>query len=40
MNEEFRLTNELDKTFLRNKNIESKKIIFHNRYGITLVAVV
>lgn len=36
--EKLMLTNEWDKTFPISKKINHKKIIFHNRYGITLAA--
>ncbi len=31
------LENNWDKTFAKNENVDHKKIVFHNRYGITLV---
>lgn len=36
--EKLNLCKEWDKTFPQNKNVEHKKVTFHNRYGITLVA--
>ena len=36
--EKLNLTNEWDKTFPKSDKINHKKILFHNRYGITLVA--
>lgn len=36
--EEIKINNEWDKVFPINENVEHKKITFHNRYGITLVA--
>lgn len=33
-----KLSNAWDKTFAENKNVNHHKVIFHNRYGITLVA--
>lgn len=36
--EKLNLTKTWDKTFKRNKNVDHKKITFHNRYGITLAA--
>ncbi len=38
MNEQLKLTNEWDKTFPKSEKVTSKKVTFHNRYGITLVA--
>ena len=38
MKEELNLVNEWDKTFLKSDKVNHKKVIFHNRYGITLVA--
>lgn len=38
MNEQMNLTQEWDKTFPLSDNVEHRKITFHNRYGITLVA--
>ena len=32
------LSEKWDKVFPENKNVNHRKIIFHNRYGITLVA--
>ena len=37
-NKELTLTEEWDKTFPKNNKVNHKKITFHNRYGITLVA--
>ena len=36
--EKLNLTKTWDKTFKRNKNVDHKKVTFHNRYGITLAA--
>ena len=36
--EPLELTQEWDKTFPQSDKVEHKKITFHNRYGITLVA--
>lgn len=38
MNEKLNLTSEWDKTFQQSDKVTHKKITFHNRYGITLVA--
>ena len=38
MNEKLRLTETWDKTFPKSKNVDHKKVTFHNRYGISLVA--
>ncbi len=38
MNENIKLTQEWDKTFPQNENVNHRKVTFHNRYGITLVA--
>lgn len=38
MKERLKITEEWDKTFPRSEKVESKKVTFHNRYGITLVA--
>ena len=38
MNEALELVTEWDKTFPKNEKVESRKVTFHNRYGITLVA--
>ncbi|MGM9658252.1 MAG: alpha/beta hydrolase [Eubacteriales bacterium] len=35
---ELKLTREWDKTFPKSKNVNHRKITFHNRYGITLAA--
>lgn len=35
---ELKLTNEWDKTFEKSEKVNHRKITFHNRYGITLVA--
>lgn len=32
------ITQEWDKVFPKNEDVDHKKISFHNRYGITLVA--
>lgn len=37
-NKEIKLTNEWDKTFPKSERVNQRKITFHNRYGITLVA--
>ncbi|MDE5791939.1 MAG: alpha/beta hydrolase, partial [Oscillospiraceae bacterium] len=37
-NENLVLTEEWDKTFLKSDKINHRKVKFHNRYGITLVA--
>lgn len=37
-NKEIKLTNEWDKTFPKSEKVNQRKITFHNRYGITLVA--
>lgn len=36
--EELKLVSDWDKTFAKSEKIENKKVIFHNRYGITLAA--
>ena len=38
MKEELNLVNEWDKTFPKSDKVNHKKVTFHNRYGITLVA--
>lgn len=38
MEKELNLVSEWDKTFKKSDKVNHKKIIFHNRYGITLVA--
>ena len=38
MNEALELVTEWDKTFPKCEKVESRKVTFHNRYGITLVA--
>lgn len=38
MNQELELTQEWDKTFPQSSKVEHRKVTFHNRYGITLVA--
>ena len=38
MEEDIILTNEWDKTFPLSEKVNHKKVTFHNRYGITLVA--
>lgn len=38
MNEKLRLTETWDKTFPKSKNVNHKKVTFHNRYGISLAA--
>lgn len=38
MKEKLNLVNEWDKTFPKSDNLNHRKITFHNRYGITLVA--
>jgi len=38
MNEKLNMTSEWDKTFQQSDKVTHKKITFHNRYGITLVA--
>ncbi len=38
MNEKLNLTEEWDKTFSKSEKVNHKKVTFHNRYGITLVA--
>lgn len=38
MNEELNITNNWDKVFSKSDEVNHEKIIFHNRYGITLVA--
>ncbi|MDE5868147.1 MAG: alpha/beta hydrolase [Anaeroplasmataceae bacterium] len=38
MNETIKLVQEWDKTFPKNEKVNHRKITFHNRYGITLVA--
>ena len=38
MNEKLRLTETWDKTFPKSKNVDHKKVTFHNRYGISLAA--
>lgn len=37
-NEKLVLTNEWDKTFPKSEKVNHRKVIFHNRYGITLAA--
>ncbi len=37
MKEELNLTNEWDKTFPKSEKVNHQKVVFHNRYGITLV---
>ncbi len=37
MKEELNLTNEWDKTFPQSEKVNHQKVVFHNRYGITLV---
>lgn len=36
--EELKLTSKWDKVFAKSKKVEHKKVVFHNRYGITLAA--
>ena len=38
MEEKLILTDEWDKVFPKNGNVEHRKVVFHNRYGITLAA--
>lgn len=38
MSEELKLVQEWDKTFPKSEKVNHRKVIFHNRYGITLVA--
>lgn len=38
MNDKLKLVQEWDKTFPKNENVNHRKVTFHNRYGITLVA--
>ncbi|MDO5568854.1 MAG: alpha/beta hydrolase [bacterium] len=38
MKEQLNLVKEWDKTFLKSDKVNHKKVTFHNRYGITLVA--
>ena len=38
MNETLVLTQEWDKTFPKSEKVDHRKVIFHNRYGITLAA--
>ena len=38
MNEKLRLTETWDKTFPKSKNVNHKKVTFHNRYSISLAA--
>lgn len=38
MEQELQLTQEWDKVFPQSDKVEHKKVSFHNRYGITLVA--
>lgn len=38
MSEKLNLIQEWDKTFPKSEKVESRKVTFHNRYGITLVA--
>lgn len=38
MEKDIVLTNEWDKTFPLSDKVNHKKVTFHNRYGITLVA--
>ena len=33
-----KIENSWDKTFAKSENVNHKKVMFHNRYGITLVA--
>ena len=36
--EELVLTTEWDKTFPQSEKVEHSKVVFHNRYGVTLAA--
>ena len=36
--EKLNLTNDWDKCFPKNENVNHKKVTFHNRFGITLAA--
>ena len=38
MNEELKLVQEWDKTFPKSEKVNHRKVTFHNRFGITLVA--
>ena len=38
MKENLELVNEWDKTFQKSEKVNHRKVTFHNRYGITLVA--
>lgn len=38
MNEKLVLTEEWDKTFPKSDKVNHRKVVFHNRYGITLAA--
>ena len=38
MEEKLNLTQEWDKTFLKSDQVNHRKVVFHNRYGITLAA--
>ena len=38
MEEKLNLVKEWDKTFPKSEKVNHKKVTFHNRYGITLVA--
>ncbi|MDD6636056.1 MAG: hypothetical protein PUE62_02365 [Coriobacteriaceae bacterium] len=38
LNETLQLVTEWDKTFPKSENVDHRKVIFSNRYGITLAA--
>lgn len=38
MSEELNLVQEWDKTFNKSEKVNHRKVTFHNRFGITLVA--
>lgn len=38
MSTELNLVQEWDKTFKKSEKVKHRKVTFHNRYGITLVA--
>ena len=38
MDENLKLTQQWDKTFAKSEKVNHRKVTFHNRFGITLVA--
>ena len=38
LNEALQLVTEWDKTFPKSENVDHRKVVFSNRYGITLAA--